>query len=48
MAATAIAITAGGALSTLQTTPLLSVEETLTALKKASLIQYRPPGSQAT
>jgi uncharacterized protein with GYD domain len=47
MAATAIAISAGGALSTFHTTALLTVEETLTALKKASSIQYRPPGNQA-
>ena len=44
MAATAIAIGAGGALSSIQTTVLLSVEETLAALKKASSIGYRPPG----
>ena len=46
MAATAIAINAGGALSSIQTTALLTVEETLTALKKASSIRYRPPGGQ--
>ena len=44
MAATALAITAGGALSSLQTTVLLSVEETLLAMKKAAVIKYRPPG----
>lgn len=44
MAATAIAISAGGALSSFQTTPLLTVEETLAALEKASSISYRPPG----
>ena len=36
MAATAIAISAGGALSSLQTTVLLTVEETVAALQKAS------------
>ena len=46
MAATALAITAGGALSSLQTTVLLTVEETLTALKKASSIAYKPPGDK--
>lgn len=46
MAATAIAISAGGALSSLETTPLLTVEETLEALKKASSIAYRPPGDE--
>ena len=44
MAATAIAIGAGGALSSLETTVLLTVEETIAALKKASSIAYRPPG----
>jgi uncharacterized protein with GYD domain len=46
MAATAIAISAGGALSSLQTTVLLTVEETLAALEKASSITYRPPGGE--
>ena len=44
MAAVALAISAGGALSSLHTTVLLSVEETLGALHKASSISYRPPG----
>ena len=44
MAATAIAINAGGALRSIQTTALLTVEETLAALKKAASIAYRPPG----
>ena len=42
--ATAIAIIAGGALSSFQTTALLTVEETLAALARASSIAYRPPG----
>ena len=46
MAATALAIGAGGALSSVQTTALLTVEETLAALKKASWITYRPPGDK--
>jgi uncharacterized protein with GYD domain len=45
MAAVALAISAGGALSSLQTTVLLSVEETLSALAKARSVKYRPPGS---
>ena len=45
MAATAVAIGAGGALSSMNTTVLLSVEETVSALKKASSISYRPPGT---
>jgi uncharacterized protein with GYD domain len=46
MAATAIAISAGGALSSLQTTVLLTVDETLAALQRASSISYRPPGDE--
>lgn len=46
MAATALAISAGGAVSSAQTTVLLSVEETLAALQKASTIKYRPPGDK--
>jgi uncharacterized protein with GYD domain len=45
MAAVALAITGGGALSSLETTPLLTVDETLEALRKAKEIQYRPPGA---
>jgi uncharacterized protein with GYD domain len=44
MAAAAIAIGAGGALSSIQTTVLLTVEETLAALQKSSSIAYRSPG----
>jgi uncharacterized protein with GYD domain len=44
MAAMAIAIGAGGALSSYQTIPLLTVEEALAALRKAAAIAYRPPG----
>jgi uncharacterized protein with GYD domain len=47
MAAVAIAIGAGGALSSIQTTVLLSVEDTLAAMQKASSIAYRPPGERA-
>ena len=46
MAATALAISAGGALSSFETTPLLTVEETIDALRKASSISYRPPGAE--
>jgi uncharacterized protein with GYD domain len=45
MAAVALAISVGGALSSLQTTALLTVEETLAALEKAGSIKYKPPGS---
>jgi uncharacterized protein with GYD domain len=47
MAATALAIGAGGALSSHQTIVLLTVEDTLAALKKAASIKYRPPGETA-
>ena len=45
MAAVAIAISGGGALSSFETTPLLTVEETLEALGRAADIAYRPPGA---
>jgi uncharacterized protein with GYD domain len=47
MAATALAIGAGGALSSLQTTVLMTVEETMAAMQKAASIKYRPPGQKA-
>jgi hypothetical protein len=46
MAATALAISSGGALSSLHTTVLLTVEDTMAALKKASSIRYRSPGDK--
>jgi uncharacterized protein with GYD domain len=46
MAATALAIGAGGALTSIQTTVLLTIEETVAAMKKASSIRYRPPGEE--
>jgi uncharacterized protein with GYD domain len=45
MSAVAIAIGAGGAVSAIDTTVLVSVEETLDALRRAQDIQYRPPGA---
>jgi uncharacterized protein with GYD domain len=45
MAAVALAIGAGGALSSLETTVLLSVDETIDALRKAEQVQYQPPGA---
>src|SRR5215210_6080886 len=44
MAAVALALGGGGALSSLETTVLLTVEETMDALRKAQQVQYRPPG----
>jgi len=45
IAAVALAISAGGALSSIETTALLSVEELLEALGKAKEISYRQPGA---
>jgi uncharacterized protein with GYD domain len=45
MAAVAIAISSGGALSKFETIPLLTVEETLDALRLAERVAYRPPGA---
>jgi uncharacterized protein with GYD domain len=45
MAAVALAISGGGALSAFETTVLLSVDETMEALRKAGQIQYRAPGA---
>ena len=45
MAAVAIALSAGGALSRCETTPLLTVEETLAALGRVGDVRYRPPGA---
>jgi uncharacterized protein with GYD domain len=45
MAAVAIAIGGGGALSSFETTVLLTVEETIEAHHQAQGVQYRPPGA---
>ena len=45
MAAVALAIGSGGALSSLETTVLLSVEDTMAALGAAQGITYRAPGA---
>lgn len=45
MAAVALAIGSGGALSACETTVLLTVEETMSALDRAKSIRYRPPGA---
>ena len=45
MAATALAITSGGALSEHHTTVLLSVEDTLEALRTAQGVGYRAPAT---
>ena len=46
MAAAAIALSAGGALDSCHTTVLLTVEETVEALKKAVSVKYRSPGEK--
>jgi uncharacterized protein with GYD domain len=45
MVAVAAAISAGGAVSSFETTVLLTVDETLEALRKAEHLGYRPPGA---
>jgi uncharacterized protein with GYD domain len=45
MAAVALAIGSGGALSSIETTVLMSVDDTIEALRKAGQIQYRAPGT---
>ena len=45
MATVALALSSGGAMSSLETTVLLTVEETLEALGKVKQIKYRPPGT---
>jgi hypothetical protein len=45
MAAVALAIGGGGALRSFETSVLLTVEETLDALRKAGDVKYRVPGS---
>jgi uncharacterized protein with GYD domain len=45
MAAVALAISGGGALSKFETTVLLTVEETIDAMRTAAGISYKPPGA---
>ncbi|MET1065425.1 MAG: GYD domain-containing protein [Arthrobacter sp.] len=45
MAAVAMAIAGGGALSSLETTVLLTVDETMDALRMAGEVKYRAPGA---
>jgi uncharacterized protein with GYD domain len=45
MAAVALAIGSGGALRSLETTVLLTVEDTIAALRAAQSITYRAPGA---
>jgi len=45
MAAVALAISGGGALSSLETTVLMTVDETMDALRRAEQVGYRAPGT---
>ena len=45
MAAVALAISGGGALSSLETTVLLTVDETMQAMRQAADVRYRSPGA---
>jgi uncharacterized protein with GYD domain len=45
MAAVALALAAGGALSPVETTVLLTVEEMVEAMGRAQQVRYRPPGN---
>jgi uncharacterized protein with GYD domain len=45
MSAVAIALSSGGAISKCETTVLMTVEETLDALKRVGSVGYRTPGS---
>ena len=45
MAAVAIALSGGSALSKVETIPLLTIEETLDALRRAQKVGYRAPGT---
>jgi uncharacterized protein with GYD domain len=45
MAAVVLAIAAGGALSPMETTVLLTVEDTMEALSRAAQVRYQAPGS---
>jgi uncharacterized protein with GYD domain len=44
-AALSLAVSAGGAVKAIRTTPLLTIEEGIEAMKKAAGAGYRPPGS---
>jgi uncharacterized protein with GYD domain len=45
MAAVSLAISSGGALSSFETTVLLTVDETIEALRKVEQVRYRAPGA---
>jgi uncharacterized protein with GYD domain len=45
IAAVVLAIGSGGAVTNLDTTVLMSVEDTMAALQAAQQVKYRPPGT---
>ena len=45
MAAVALAISGGGAMSSFETTVLLTVDDTMDALRKVEQVQYQAPGT---
>src|SRR5215218_10752787 len=47
MASVALAISGGGALSSFETTVLLTVEQTMDALGRAQAVGYRAPGASS-
>lgn len=47
MATVALALSAGGAIGSLETTVLLTVDETIDALHRAALVGYRAPGEES-
>src|SRR5712692_1060226 len=44
-AAFSMAASAGGAVKTVKTTPLMTIDEAMEAMRKASGVDYRPPSS---
>ena len=44
--AVALAIIAGGAVKTYKTTPLMTIEEGIEAMRKGAMAGYRPPTAQ--
>jgi uncharacterized protein with GYD domain len=48
MAAVVLAIGAGGAVHSVETTVLMTVDETLEALGTAARVRYRPPGTEGS
>ena len=45
MAAVALALSSGGALSPVETTVLMTVDEAMEAMGRAAEVKYRPPGA---